>query len=244
MSPFYAYAIQIVSSTTSSYQTGGGNYVITFTTRDVADEWWRAITDAAKTDQQYKEITRVTIQHYTYSNSKINIASTITPPNKAQSFYDKVFFTPFSGSLSVIPTRTLTDHVSRKTYFIRSAVSPTTFWYVNSKKNVVTSQTRRTRFRISFADNDKDKSNNIMIDTDGIKITLAYEDWCRDNSTSIFAQADGTLSVQKNGTNFKFRDFKEGTFEMKEIATVMGDDCGDDGKAVVKTTEGEVWELV
>lgn len=52
--------------------------------------------------------------------------------------------------------------------------------------------------------------------------------------------------MQKNGTNFKFKDFKEGTFEMKEIATVMGDDCGDDGKAIVKTnnSEGEVWELV
>jgi hypothetical protein len=85
-----------------------------------------------------------------------------------------------------------------------------------------------------------------MIGTDSIKITLAYENWCRNTGIFIFAQADGTLSVQKNGTNFKFKDFKEGTFEMKEIATVMGDDCGDDGKAIVKTnnSEGEVWELV
>jgi hypothetical protein len=115
MSPFYAYAIGItVPSNATPYQWGS-NYVITFTNRATADEWWRTITDAAQTDANYKGITRVTPQHYTYDTSKSpSINTTISVSQKAQSFYDRVFFTVFSGALSVIPNIDITDYISGK----------------------------------------------------------------------------------------------------------------------------------
>ncbi|KAK0628339.1 hypothetical protein B0T17DRAFT_150669 [Bombardia bombarda] len=243
MSLFYAYAISVVIPTNaSSYQLGSGNYVITFANRAVADEWWRAITDIAKTDSNYVNITRVTPQLYNYDYSKINIATTISNANKAQSFYDRVFFTPFSGALSIIPLIDITDHISGTTYFIRSKISPDTFWYVDPSSSVVTaSKSHRTKFRISYADNDNKKSNNVMINSDSIKITIAFEACSCNSNSAVFVQSDGELEIKKKGTDFKFGDIvnQHGAFEIGEIATGTVDSA-----SIFKTADGEAWELV
>jgi hypothetical protein len=126
-----------------------------------------------------------------------------------------------------------------KSYFIRSKIDPTLYWSVDGSNKVLASTSQRSKFIVSFADSDKENSNNVMINSDWIKITLAFEACSCDKNIAVFQGSDGKLVIQKTATNFRFRDITKGGFEVEAVTTGKSD-----AKAIVKASNGERWELV
>lgn len=93
-------------------------FVITFATRDVADSWYRAVTDSvANGYSKFAAVKRVTPQFYTHDPGAGNIQDTITDKRVAADFLKRVFFTLMDDrggrKQSIIPILSNnTEHVS------------------------------------------------------------------------------------------------------------------------------------
>ena len=95
-------------------------YLIVFASRDVADGWWRAVTDSVKNGYaKFADVKRVNPQFYTHNPGIGPIASTITDEKCAGAFLGKVFFTLLPDrdgrALNVIPPIDIRDHISGQT---------------------------------------------------------------------------------------------------------------------------------
>jgi hypothetical protein len=94
-------------------------YVITFASREVADEWWRAVSTT--TVLKFKEsIYRVSPQFYIHDPNLANAASSLTTAGVATQFLNKVFFLLLDDlggrDLSIIPSPSnFVDHISGRT---------------------------------------------------------------------------------------------------------------------------------
>jgi len=238
MSLFYAYAIDPTSTT--SYR-----YIITFASRDVADEWWRVVSESDPV--KYGGIKRITPQLYTYlpaASPYVYIYSTITDTSCAAKFADRVLFAKVperdSPTLSAIPPLQITDRVSGQTYFIRSQRVPNTFWWANEKGQIFASSANATKFRITIKN---EKNPKIMIGTDDVNITLAFQKCaCKAGENSVGVDSkDGGLVLGTSASLFKFSDFKDG-FELYGITDRNA--TSNYASMVVKTDLGEAWELV
>ncbi|KAG2099302.1 uncharacterized protein F5147DRAFT_712661 [Suillus discolor] len=230
---FYAYVKHITTNTTY-------RYVITFASREVADEWWRAVSTSTVTSF-VTSVQRVNAQFYTHNVSVANAANSLTTTGVATEFLGKVFFTLLNdlagrGS-SIIPRlEHFADHISGKSFFIRSKVAPYDYWYYppscNATKAVYVSRTRRTRFTVSRTDSGT--AGTVMIGPDNIVITLATVDLSVNvNATSgqvILSLAPLTgLTLSTLLTNF-----------------TVGSSLSVDGETVdelLYTENGEQWEL-
>lgn len=94
-------------------------FVIVFATRDVADEWWRAIqTAAANNVAGWNTVTRVTPQLYTHKPGTKNIRESIIEKNVASQLSTKIFFQLLNDRdgrlVDFIPTQFTKDHISGK----------------------------------------------------------------------------------------------------------------------------------
>ncbi|KAG2356053.1 hypothetical protein BDR07DRAFT_477839 [Suillus spraguei] len=138
---FYAYVKQITDDW--SYR-----YVITFASREVADEWWRAVSTS-------------TVGSFVSSVQRVN-APCFSPLMNDQVGRD----------LSIIPPSDhFTDHISGNSFFIRSKVSPHEYWYCAQGNNsVYLSLTERTRFFV--ARDSQGTAGTVIIGSDDIIITL------------------------------------------------------------------------
>ena len=67
-------------------------YLAVFASRDVADEWWRAVTTAPSALIR-NSIRRVTPQFYTHVAAQASVFTTLTDPQGTPQFLDRVFFT-------------------------------------------------------------------------------------------------------------------------------------------------------
>jgi hypothetical protein len=91
--------------------------LIAFASRELADEWWRAVTTANGGNTKYADsVKRINPQYYTHDPAIANIMSTITDPLSAPQFLDKVIFTLLSDrdgrSFNPVPPLNIKDHVS------------------------------------------------------------------------------------------------------------------------------------
>lgn len=225
--------------------SGSCRYVAVFASRAVADEWWRAVSTSANT--KYSDsVRRVAPQYFTHDANKANAATSTTDAQVASSFSGKVFFTllAISGGLSVIPILDFVDHVSGKSFFIRSKVSPNEYWYcpgsstgnVTPNSKVYVSRTERTRFRVRLFSERKDTTGTIMIGSDEIVITLTS------TNLSIRVSRSGHLIVSKNPElGLKFNDLASGF----GVVTPLLDNEGhcENIKELFKMDDGEEWEL-
>ena len=96
-------------------------YLIVFSTRDVADNWWRAVCDSVASGYtRFAEVQRVSPQFYTHDPYKANITDTITDSRCAGNFLGKVFFTLLGDRdgriLDTAPVLNYTDHLSGGRY--------------------------------------------------------------------------------------------------------------------------------
>ncbi|KAG1773857.1 hypothetical protein EDD22DRAFT_3860 [Suillus occidentalis] len=225
--------------------SGSCRYIAVFVSRAVADEWWRAVSTSANT--KYSDsVRRVAPQFFTHDANKANAATSTTDAQVASSFSGKVFFTllAISGGLSVIPVLDFVDHVSGKSFFIRSRVSPNEYWYcpgsstgnVTPNSKVYVSRTERTRFRVRLFSERKDTTGTIMIGSDEIVITLTS------TNLSIRVSRSGHLIVSKNPElGLKFSDLASGF----GVVTPLLDNEGhcENIKELFKKDDGEEWEL-
>ncbi|KAF8073418.1 hypothetical protein FPV67DRAFT_745175 [Lyophyllum atratum] len=229
---FYAYAKNINDD-------WSWRYVITFATRDVADTWYRAVTDSVSGGyQKFATVQRVTSQFYTHNPGLGNISDTITDPKVAQSLRGQIFFTLLNDKngriQSIIPVLNYVDRGSGGRFYIRSVSQPDTYWYYDGSK-VIASRDRRTRFTITIAKNKA--AGTIMIGSDEIYITVGSGNGSSTN-IGITNQQD-QLSTSANSFPFKLSSF-DGDFQIDyflEGNTSLGPIARNPGN-------GEGWELV
>jgi len=225
---FYAYAKNINDDW--SYR-----YLITFATRDVADAWYRAVTDSAAAGyQRFATVQRVTSQFYTHNPGLGNIPDTITDPKVAQSLRGQVFFTLLNDRdgriISIIPVLNYVDRSSGDRFYIRSVSQPDTYWYYDGSR-VIASRDRRTRFTITLADR-KRAPGTIMIGSDEVYITAGS------GANIGVANQQDQLSTSANPFPFKLSSFNS-DFQIDyylEGKTLEGSIARNPGK-------GEGWEL-
>ncbi|KAF8870999.1 hypothetical protein BD779DRAFT_1613997 [Infundibulicybe gibba] len=202
-------------------------YLITFATRDVADRWWRALSQSIATGtSKYRSIQRISPQFYIHDPIVGNISGTIRDDPHAKEFLGSV-----DGRIqSICPVINVTERTNGSSFFIRSALRPEQFWYWNQRKSRVTlSTTRQTKFTISVVGQEQLRSL-IMIGEDKIVISVAGE-------TSIGADLNGWLTQTSTEHQFEFSDFSDGF-----AAEVVGD--GESTVRLARSSFGEQWELV
>ncbi|KAG1790380.1 uncharacterized protein HD556DRAFT_1446118 [Suillus plorans] len=153
---FYAYVKQITDNVTY-------RYTITFDSREVADEWWRAVSTSTVTSF-ITSVQRVNAQFYTHNVNVANAANSLTTTGVATDFLGKVFFTlenDLGGrGLSIIPPlEHFADHISGNSFFIRSKVAPYDYWYYPTSSNTTNASHSGT-------------AGTVMIGSDDVVITL------------------------------------------------------------------------
>ncbi|KAG2135088.1 hypothetical protein DEU56DRAFT_397251 [Suillus clintonianus] len=228
---YYAYIKQ--STTDWSYR-----YLAAFSSRAVADEWWRVLSTSTKYGNTMK---RITPQFFTHDVGKANAASSTAAGDVAADFMNKVIFTLLYDKgdhiWSVMPTSDFTDHVSGNSFFIRSKACPDEYWYCplrDGDHSVYTSRTERTRFRVHIIDG---TPGTIMIGSDLIAITLTTVDL----SVRSDPHSGGLFVSKSSEPGLKFSDFLHG---FSVGSTLYKDAKSTDRKAIFKTRTGEEWELV
>ncbi|KAG5644896.1 hypothetical protein DXG03_007448 [Asterophora parasitica] len=230
---FYAYAKNILDDVTY-------RYLITFASRDVADAWFRLVTDSvAGGYQRFASVQRVTQQFYTHNPAQGNIPDTITDTKVALELRGKVFFTLLNdrdGRIqSIIPVLNYAENVNGSSFYIRSVPQPDTYWYYDTSRNlVVASRERRTRFTVTLADKGR-AANAIIIGSDDVYLAAT-------NSSSYIGvtNSQDRLGASVNPFPFRFSSFN-GDFQ---IDFNWDSNTSNVGALVRNPGKGERWELV
>ncbi|KZT23890.1 hypothetical protein NEOLEDRAFT_1068570 [Neolentinus lepideus HHB14362 ss-1] len=232
MGLFYAYVKYSRDNDTT-------RYVMTFASREIADEWWRALSKTSYASY----VTRVTPEFYTHDAASFNITNSVLIQDCTPQFLNKVFFTLLMDrggrDVNHLPEQHVTDHVSGNVFFIRSKADPTQFWYCpnTSDGKVHLSRTDRTLFRIDIANGQANEGKGtILIGTDNINII------------SVSTGKDMPVSVGDGGyviagsklERFKFGDLKGGF----KVSTEWDAVAEENAQVLVRTEVGENWELV
>lgn len=228
-----------------------------FATREVADNWWRAVTDSVASGyDRFADIKRVSPHFYTHDPYKGNIQQTTVDSNCASNFSGKVIFTLLNDDtgrvINMVPMVNYTDHLSGRRYvlrvhfvidsflwstryYIRSAVSPTTFWYYDaSNKVVVASQHKRTKFIVHLGDDARPRGT-VIVGSDDVFLALDP------NTKIVVVNRDGVdrLGPGQRPFRFRFSDFNGGF-------GIEYDFEGSGGDAIARSPtvgDGERWEL-
>ncbi|TFK52887.1 hypothetical protein OE88DRAFT_1733875 [Heliocybe sulcata] len=240
MGLFYAYVKN--SKDDATYR-----YMITFATRETADDWWRALCET----RWARHVARITPEFYTHSVGEFNVSASVHKGYLPQ-FQDRVFFTLLHDlggrQMSPLPKQDITDHVSGNRFFIRAKVDPTQYWFVphgqggQGQQKVFLSRTDRTLFRVDIANAGTSHGREIvMIVRDEITITALVDGKDAPVSVGHTERDDSNLVVGRTHDHFKFADF-QGGFRATTSVTVssMGEQLRGLGKAI----HGEGWELV
>ncbi|TFK67292.1 hypothetical protein BDN72DRAFT_899110 [Pluteus cervinus] len=174
--PFYAYIhnglprFQIADD--SSWRL-----VLIFSTRDIADEWWRAVSTSTITQLQ-NNIQRVTPQFYTHDTRIWNAYNFFTESavsSVSALFRGKLFLVLENDrggrGITVVPRQHIVDRTSGNWFCIRSVAEPAQHWFYDpSQGRIYAHPTQRTLFRI-MADGLQD--GGIMIGSDNVILVAA-----------------------------------------------------------------------
>jgi len=247
MAPFYAYARSISDGTNGIVW----RYLMTFSSREDADEWWRIISQP--TSPTAGIFQRINPQYYTFL--QLNVPDFILGKTfvGGKTFQNNMFFTLLNdrdGRIqSTFPQQEITDHISGKWFYIRSRSDPDRFWYCNVGTgaaclvcglswcgNVHVSTERRSRFYIKAPSAPQDSSQNtIMIRAD--QITIAP-----DNEYILQITDNNELKAVKTSVtqDIVFGDIR-GRFAV--TAKRLSDGVVVEYVVPVDRGTGEVWEL-
>ncbi|KAG8984615.1 hypothetical protein FRB95_010116 [Tulasnella sp. JGI-2019a] len=231
---FYAYA-KVINTDWS------GRYMITFATRDVADTWFRAVTDSVAAGyRRFENVKRVSPQFYTHEDAERNISETINDPMVAPSLLGLVFFTllndKYARVLDPIPVLNYTDHLNGDSFYVRSVAQPDTYWYYDATEGtVIAHRYHRSQFIIKIT-NEARAPGTIIIGSDEIYITSA---------TGVNIGATGhenQLGPNANAFPFLFSSFSRKDFQIAH----WEQDRGPSSLGPVKRNprKGERWELL
>ncbi|KAH7906055.1 hypothetical protein BJ138DRAFT_1117914 [Hygrophoropsis aurantiaca] len=241
-------------------------YVAVFATREVADEWWRAVSESSNV-QFANSVKRLTPHLYTHNPNVYVVYTSLTTAGVATNFLGRVFFTllpnrdVYTGFVP-IPSPEITDHVSGNIFFIRSKANPEEYWYcppshsglVASGTPVYASTTNRTRFRVTrIPGSGSTPANSIIIGTDKVSVELAASAdlsvTTRQTPTGVSQVIVGTAGTMIF-SDLK-RSFRAGTGIIAPCSCGGGPNdtgpctCGSGTivRDLFKTNDGEDWEL-
>ncbi|KAG8981441.1 hypothetical protein FRB94_001367 [Tulasnella sp. JGI-2019a] len=227
---FYAYAKTIRDNWDASY-------LITFATRDVADTWFRAVTDSvAKGYNKFDGVKRISMQFYSFNH---HILDTVTDPKVAAALHDQVFFTFLNAQdrrvTSTAPVLNHTDHTNGTSFYIRSVAQPDTYWFYDATSDtVVAHRSRRSQFTIKIVDGAR-SPGTIIIGSDEIYITTT-------SGVNVgVANRENHLSYSANPSPLKFSSFANRDFQ---IAYCEEDRHPYLGPVARNPGKGERWELL
>ncbi|KAG8990413.1 hypothetical protein FRB94_013373 [Tulasnella sp. JGI-2019a] len=168
---FYAYAKTINNDWC-------GRYMITFATRDVADMWYRLVSDSVAAGYgRFAAVKRVSLQFYTHDDAGGNISETLNDGRVGNSLLGQVFFTLLNNKnsrvIDPIPVLNYTDHINGESFYIRSVAQPDTYWYYDETEGTVfADRYRRSQFTINIV-NKARAPGTVIIGSDEIHITSA-----------------------------------------------------------------------
>ncbi|KAG9026745.1 hypothetical protein FRB95_008517 [Tulasnella sp. JGI-2019a] len=240
---FYAYAKTIRDNWDASY-------LITFATRDVADTWFRAVTDSvAKGYNKFDGVKRISMQFYSFNH---HILDTVTDPKVAAALHDQVFFTFLNaqdrrvtstapiipmgpGKPVLIASIQLYINLFRNSFYIRSVAQPDTYWFYDATSDtVVAHRSRRSQFTIKIVDGAR-SPGTIIIGSDEIYITTT-------SGVNVgVANRENHLSYSANPSPLKFSSFANRDFQ---IAYCEEDRHPYLGPVARNPGKGERWELL
>ncbi|KAG8994107.1 hypothetical protein FRB94_010103 [Tulasnella sp. JGI-2019a] len=213
------------------------SYLITFATRDVADTWFRAVTDAvAKGYNKFDGIKRISMQFYLFNH---HILDTVTDPKVAAALHDQVFLTFLNAQdrrvTSTVPVLNYTDHTNGTSFYIRSVAQPDTYWFYDATSDtVVAHRSRRSQFTIKIVDGAR-SPGTIIIGSDEIYITTT-------SGVNVgVANRENHLSYSTNPSPLKFSSFANRDFQ---IAYCEEDRHPYLGPVARNPGKGEKWELL
>ncbi|KAG5651182.1 hypothetical protein H0H81_009589, partial [Sphagnurus paluster] len=214
-------------------------YVITFATRDVADTWYRAVTDSvAGGYPRFAGVKRIASQFYVHDSNVALIFETINDPKVALFLRGQMFFTLINdrdGRIqSIIPVLNYVDRINGNSYYIRSANDDSTYWYYDAGRNVVVAaRDKRTKFMITNADKNR-ALGSVLIGSDDIYITVNNGTNIGVNSTQDF------VGSSVNPQPFKLSALLSGDFQI----IFNNDGFAGLGPVSRNPGKGERWELV
>ncbi|KAF9038145.1 hypothetical protein BJ165DRAFT_1501037 [Panaeolus papilionaceus] len=196
MTVFYAYIHNILDDNT-------WRMLMVFSSRSVADEWWRAISES----DNATSFQRINAQFYTHNPNVRNMYEFFYSPYFKDingAFRGKLFLTLLADrggrDLSIIPNQEYTDHISGNWFYIRSKSNPSLYWCIINQR-LYASEKHRTQFQIRGRDL---KDGTVMIGSD--TITFQAEDGCTVN-------VDGDARLVESGAPYQFRfdDLEKGS---------------------------------
>jgi len=187
--------------------------IILFKDRNVADEWWRTIS------VQCTDLERISPCYYMhahdnnlnaqrddrcameYGHIKLLVKHAIVKgPHQ-------MWISGFSQSTPppTIPSQDVTDHISGKTFFIRSKADPRDFWHVPRRGDfagtLLVSRKDRTRFRIIAKDAPAPLNGGpiVMVGSDAIEISEARTGRIIEVRSDGYLALGVSVSVQASG---------------------------------------------
>ncbi|OCL02951.1 hypothetical protein AOQ84DRAFT_368779 [Glonium stellatum] len=118
----------------------------------------------------------------------------------------------------------------------------------HGRGRVKSSQSKRTKFRISIQEDDTADGTTIMTGSDTVGITVAYPTggstisypWSSSNAGSLGLNANKELIVSSEPISFPFAAFGD-SFEIESIVNI---DDPASATAIVMVGDGEAWELM
>jgi len=238
---FYAYAKHAADDW--SYR-----YLITFASRDVADSWYRAITDSVKRGYtRFSGIERISPQFYTHIPVGGTITETINDSNVALSLRGKIFFTLINDKdarvQSMVPRIKMTDHINGASFYIRSVSQQDVYWHFDSNMGMIfASRGDRTRFTITITKTHT--PGTLIVDSDEVFITT-------EAGTNIGFDANqkyldkGIWPFEFSAFNNDFQiDSADGDTNGRDRPAGSGGTKGQDKLIAFVPGKGEKWELV
>ncbi|KAJ7236568.1 hypothetical protein B0H12DRAFT_1238456 [Mycena haematopus] len=192
--------------------------VITFASRAVADEWWRAMSTST-IDFLKDNIQRITPQFYTHNTAKWNFYSFFADPRVkgiSDQFRGKMFIVlendQAGRGITIIPMQSIVDHASGDWFSIRSKANAQQYWYYDDFVGCITiSETQRTSFKITSADLHE---GSIMVSSDQITLIVQYHGFVVPRTTFRLS-GSAILKVTSSPAGafkFKFEDLDKGRF--------------------------------
>lgn len=187
---FYAYAKCVDGSPT---------FLMTFSRREIADEWYRAVTDYATAGKsnRFKEIKRIGPQFYVHDG---DIRATLDMNNVAGAFKSQVTITLLNDSspgplINISPVAHWPDHISGKSFYVRSVYQSDIYWTCDSSYGVLASPIRRTKFFVNIVAPSR-PAGTVMIGTDHIEISVLCTSGAQSTSLILVGGYGTQLGLQ------------------------------------------------
>ncbi|KAK6585137.1 hypothetical protein PZA11_001864 [Diplocarpon coronariae] len=192
-----------------------GRYLLTFESRQVADEFWRALKElkTAAGVQRFTTLHRSTPQFWCYDAPEAWFAiHNVLQEDDA--WGQKVIHALMSNWDATVNWNVInrvvegSDWLNGGAFFIRNKIVPSQFWYADGSA-IVPSTERRTKFVVRGTAFHKEDDEQVLIRSDKVVIEVAES---TSSDRILFVGHDhgnGILTITADKSEWNFKDFFE-----------------------------------